>query len=118
MFILYGAAVLSAASSAMGAGLIDAEASRVKYSNCLTNFTITHLDQKTARGAFNKAAPDACPDERNAMIAAMKKDELAFGSSDTEATSFATEEANGVLSSFTEAYASYLSSNSRPMKAD
>lgn len=112
MFILYGVALLSASS----AGMVDAEASRVSYSNCLTDFTVTHLDQKTARAAFKKAAADACPDERNGMIAAMKKDELAFGSSETEATDYATEEADSVLSSFTEAYASYLSSNTRPMK--
>lgn len=114
MFILYGVALLSAAS----AGMVDAEVTRVTYSNCLTDFTVTHLDQKTARGAFNKAAPEACPAERNAMIAAIKKDELEFGSSDAEATTYATEEANSVLSAFTGSYAGYLSSNTRPVKAE
>lgn len=112
MFLLYGVALLSAAT----AGMADAEASRVNYSNCLTDFTITHLDQTTARGAFTKAATATCMDERNAMIAAIKKDELEFGSTDQEATDYATEEADGVLTSFTDGYAGYLSSNTRPVK--
>lgn len=112
MSILYGLALLTAASTAM----VDAEASRVNYSNCLTDFTVTHLDQKTARVAFRKAAETACAEERNAMIAAIKKDELEFGSSEAEATSYANEEAASVLSSFTEGYAGYLSSNTRPVK--
>ena len=58
----------------------------------------------------------ACSDERNAMITAMKKDEMEFGSSESEATSYATEEADGVLFSFTDGYAGYASSNTRPVK--
>ena len=52
------------------------------------------------------------------MIATMKKDEMAFGSSESEASSYATEEADGVLFSFTDSYAGYASSNTRPVKGD
>ncbi len=112
MFTLFAVVLLSSAST----GAADAETSRVNYSNCLTDFSITHLDQKTARGPFRKAAEEACPDERSAMIAAIKKDEIEFDSSEEEALAYATEEADSVLSSFTEAYAGYLSSNTRPVK--
>jgi len=112
MFLLYGVALLSAAT----AGMTDAEASRVDYSNCLTDFTITHLDKKTARGTYVKAAAAACMDERNAMLAAIKKDELEFGSTEKEATDFATEEVDGVLLSFTNGYSGFLNSNTRPVK--
>lgn len=112
MFLLSTVALLSATT----AGMADAETSRVNYSNCLTDFTTTHLDQKTARGPFRKAAAKACPDERSAMLAAMKKDELEFGSTEQEATTYANEEADGVLLAFTDAYAGYLSSNTRPVK--
>ncbi len=98
--------------------IADAETARVAYSNCLVEFTSTHLDEKTGTSAFKKAAPTACPDERNAMIATIKKDELEFGSSESEATSFATEEANGVLFSFTDGYAGYASSSTRPVKEE
>jgi hypothetical protein len=54
----------------------------------------------------------------SAMISAMKKDEMDFGSSESEATSFATEEADGVLFSFTDGYASFASSNTRPVKEE
>lgn len=111
MFTIYGVALLSAAT----AGMADAEAGRVNYSNCLTEFTIAQLDAKAARGAFKKAAAKACLDERNAMIAAMKKDEVEFGSTEQEATEYATEEADGVLFAFTDGYSSYLSSNTRPV---
>lgn len=111
MFTIYGVALLSAAT----AGMVDAEADRLNYSNCLTEFTITQLDAKTARGPFKKAAAKACPDERNAMIAAMKKDEIEFGSTEQEATEYATEEADGVLFAFTDGYSGYLSSNTRPV---
>lgn len=114
MFLLSTVALLSAAT----AGMADAETSRVNYSNCVTDFTITHLEQKTARGAFKKAAPDACPDERSAMIAAMKKDELEFGSTEKEAADYATEEADSVLLAFTDGYAGYLSSNTRPVREE
>ncbi len=96
--------------------IADAETTRVAYSNCLVEFTTTKLDEKAGTGAFKKAAPSACPDERAAMIAAIKKDEMEFGSSSSEATGFATEEADGVLFSFTDAYAGYESSNTRPVK--
>ncbi len=114
MFHIFSIALLSAA--AMGAA--DAETTRVSYSNCLTDFTTTHLDQKTARGSFRKAAAEACADERSAMIAAIKKDEMEFDSSQEEAMQFATEEADGVLSAFTDAYAGYLSSNTRPVRQE
>ena len=52
------------------------------------------------------------------MISAIKKDEMTYGSSDDEATSFATEEADGVLFAFTDSYAGYLSSSTRPVKQE
>ncbi|GAA0482325.1 hypothetical protein GCM10009096_25830 [Parasphingorhabdus litoris] len=112
MFSILSIALFSAATFSAA----DAETARVSYSNCLTDFTITHLDQKTARRAFNKAAVTACPDERSAMIAAIKKDEIEYESTEEEATQYATEEADGVISSFTGGYAAYLSSNTRPVK--
>jgi hypothetical protein len=105
-------------STVSAASIADADTARVAYSNCLVEFTIAQLDEKVGAGAFKKAAPAACSGERDAMIAAMKKDEMGFGSSDSEATSYATEEANGVLFSFSESYAGYSSSNTRPVKAD
>ncbi|MEP2102429.1 MAG: hypothetical protein ABJP02_13075 [Parasphingorhabdus sp.] len=112
MFILYSVALLTTAAT----GMADTETSRVNYSNCLTDFTITHLDQKTERRAFVKAAADACPDERSAMIAAMKKDELDFGSTEQEATDYANEEADGVLFAFRDGYSGYMNSSTRPVK--
>tara|TARA_R110000765_G_scaffold29208_2_gene69852 strand:- start:32 stop:376 length:345 start_codon:yes stop_codon:yes gene_type:complete len=98
------------------ATIADAESARVDYSNCLVDFTTAQLDMKTGTAAFKKAAKSACADERNAMISAMEKDEISYGSSASEATSFATEEADGVLFSFTDAYAGYASSSTRPVK--
>tara|TARA_R110000824_G_scaffold13280_6_gene57917 strand:- start:2865 stop:3212 length:348 start_codon:yes stop_codon:yes gene_type:complete len=98
--------------------IADPQSLRVAYSNCLADFTIAKLDEKIGTSAFKKAAVTACSSERDAMIAAMKKDELEFGSSESEATSFATEEADGVLFSFTDAYAGYASSSTRPVKEE
>lgn len=105
-------------STVSAATIADAGTARVAYSNCLVEFTSTHLDEKTGTSVFKKAAPTACPDERIAMIATIKKDELEFGSSESEATSFATEEADGVLFSFTDGYAGYASSSTRPIKEE
>ncbi|OAN99537.1 hypothetical protein [Parasphingorhabdus sp.] len=96
----------------------DVEPFRLSYSNCLTDFTTLHLDQKTGTRAFKDAAKSACADERNAMVSAITKDELEFGSSQSEATTYAEEEADGVLFSFTDGYAEYANSNTRPMKAE
>lgn len=103
-------------STVSTATIADPDTARVAYSNCLVDFTITKLDEKVGTSAFKSAATSACANERNAMIAAMKKDEMEFGSSDSEATSFATEEADGVLFSFTDSYAGFVSSNTRPVK--
>ena len=113
MFTFLSIALFSAVSSA---ALADAETARVAYSNCLVEFTNAQLDQKVGTSAFKKAAETACLEQRAAMIAAMKKDEIAFGSSQSEATTFATEEANGVLFSFTDGYAGFANSNTRPVK--
>ncbi|MFT6008988.1 MAG: hypothetical protein ACI9TB_002224 [Parasphingorhabdus sp.] len=103
-------------STVSAATIADADTARLAYSNCLTEFTTAQLDEKIGTSAFKKAATTACSDERNAMITAMKKDEMGFGSSESEATSYATEEADGVLFSFTDGYAGYASSNTRPVK--
>ena len=105
-------------STASATTIADAETARVAYSNCLVEFTIAQLDEKTGTSVFKKAAAAACADERSAMIAAMKKDEMDFGSSEAEATRYATEEANGVLFAFTDGYAGYASSNTRPVKEE
>ncbi len=105
-------------STVSAATIADAETARVAYSNCLVDYTSTQLDEKTGTSAFKRAAPTACPDERTAMIAAIKKDELDFGSSESEATGFATEEADGVLFAFTDGYAGFASSNTRPVKEE
>lgn len=109
---------LALISTVSAATIADAGTARVAYSNCLVEFTTTKLDAKVGTSAFRAAATSACTDERAAMIAAMKKDEKEFGSSESEATSFATEEADSVLFSFTDSYAGFVSSNSRPVKED
>lgn len=100
------------------ATIADAETARVAYSNCLVDFTTTQLDEKTGTSAYKKAAQTACSGERDAMISAIKKDEMTYGSSDDEATSFAKEEADGVLFAFTDSYAGYVSSHTRPVKEE
>ena len=105
-------------STMSAATIADAETARVAYSNCLVEFTSAQLDTKAETSAFKEAAPAACADERTAMIAAIRKDEMEFGSSANEATIFATEEADGVLFSFTDGYAGYARSNTRPVKEE
>lgn len=105
-------------STVSAASIADAETARVAYSNCLVDFTVAQLDEKTGTGAFKKAAKTACVAEREAMISAIKKDEITYGSSDEEAASFATEEADGVLFAFTDSYAGYASSSTRPVRQD
>ncbi|MEO9633300.1 MAG: hypothetical protein ABJF89_14690 [Parasphingorhabdus sp.] len=105
-------------SAASLASIADAETSRVSYSNCLVDFTIAQLDQKTGTSAFRKAAQSTCTAERDAMIASIKKDEMEFGSSEAEASSYAAEEADGVLFAYTDSYAGYASSNTRPVQEE
>lgn len=115
MFAFLSIALFSAVSAT---NVADAGTARVAYSNCLVDFTNAQLEEKVGTGTFKKAAQTACPDERNAMIAAMQKDEMEFGSSQSEATSYATEEADGVLFAVTDGYAGYASTNTRPVKED
>lgn len=105
-------AILVSASAAT----MDAETDRVAYNNCLVEFTSTHLDQGTTLSAFRKAAKDACTSERDALVAAIKKDELEFGSTNQEATDYAVEEAGNVLFSYIDSYNGYLNSSTRPVK--
>jgi adenosylmethionine-8-amino-7-oxononanoate aminotransferase len=46
----------------------------------------------------------------------IKKDEISYNSPESEAAQFATEEADNVLFAFTDGYAGYASSNTRPVK--
>ena len=105
-------------STVSAATIADADTARVAYSNCLVDFTTAQLDEKIGAGPFKKSASAVCLDERAAMIAAIKKDEMEFGSSASEANQFATEEADGVLFSFTDAYAGYANTSTRPVKEE
>ena len=108
-------ALFSAVSTASTA---DIESARVGYSNCLVDYTVEQLEMKTGTSAFKKGAKNACSEERQAMISALKKDEMEFGSSESEATSYATEEADSVLFAYTDNYAGYASSNTRPVREE
>lgn len=112
MITMFSIALLSSAASLA----LDADTMRKNYNNCLVDFTIEHLDLKTGVGPFRKAAEDACQSERDAMAAAIKKDEMQFGSSEAEATEYAEEEVGGVLFAFTDMYGGYLNGNTRPVK--
>lgn len=112
MFAMFSTGFLLFAS----ANIVDAEASRIAYSNCLVDFTVEHLGKKTAAGAYKKAAKSACTAQRDAMAAAMAKDEIEFGSTEAEAKSYAEEEVSGVLFAFTDGYSEYLSSNTMPVR--
>ena len=105
-------------SSASATTVVDSEAARVAYSNCLVEYTVAQLVEKTGTSTFKKAAQTACPEERKGMIAAVKKDEMSYGSSESEATSYATEEADNVLFAYTDGYAGYASSNTQPVKVE
>ena len=112
MFYIMVASVLAVSA----ASVIDAEDNRVAYNNCLVDFTIEHLALGTGVSAFRNAAQNACATEKSALISAIKKDELQFGSSEKDATEYATEEAEGVLFSYTDGYSGYKNSNTKPMK--
>ena len=86
-------AILVSASAAT----MDAETDRVAYNNCLVDFVITHLDQKSNLSTFRTTSKEACTQERDALISSIKKDELEFGSTNQEATDYAEEEAGNVL---------------------
>ena len=96
--------------------MMDSETDRISYNNCLVDFVSTHLDQKTGLSAFRKAAKEACTNERDVWIAAIKKDELEFGSTEQEAKEYAQEEAGNVLFGYIDSCMGYLNSNTRPVK--
>ena len=106
------------AASAAATAMMDMETDRVAYNNCLVDFTTEHLDLKTGTRDFKTAAKDACANERNSYISSIKRDELEFGSTESEATTYATEEADNVLYSYTDGYANYASSNTRPVREE
>jgi hypothetical protein len=51
--------------------------------------------------------------EREAFVTATMKDEMGFGSSEAEARTYATEEADGVVASFAGNYDAFSASNTR-----
>ena len=106
------------AASAAAATMVDMETNRVAYNNCLVEFTTEHLNQKTGTKDFKSAAKAACETERTTYIASIVKDELEFGSTDGEARTYATEEADNVLWAYTDSYANYAMSNTRPVKEE
>ena len=113
MSAIFTIALLSATSS-----VADSEAMRVAYNNCLVDFTIEQLDAKINRREFSRTARNACVTQRDAMVAAIKKDELEFGSTEQEATDYANEETENVVFAYIDGYADYLSSNTRPVREE
>ncbi|SIN97148.1 hypothetical protein SAMN02745824_2484 [Parasphingorhabdus marina DSM 22363] len=113
MSAIFTIALLSATSS-----VADADSMRMAYNNCLVDFTIEQLDAKTKRSVFAKSAREACASQRDAMAAAIKKDELEFGSTEQEATDYANEETENVVFAFIDGYADYMSSNTRPVREE
>lgn len=113
MSAIFAIAFLSATTT-----VADAEAMRVAYSNCLVDFTVEQLEAKINRREFSRTARNACATQRDAMAAAIKKDELEFGSTDQEATAYANEETENVVFAFIDGYADYLSSNTRPVREE
>ncbi|MFC4292107.1 hypothetical protein ACFOWX_06740 [Sphingorhabdus arenilitoris] len=99
--ISYGVAIFLSMAAA-GNPLDDA---RKAYNNCLVELHNKNVDAKTSASGFRKAAEENCTDERKAYIDIMIAEEKRYGSSQAEATEYATEEADAVSGSITSAYA-------------
>lgn len=112
MFAMLSIALLTATS----ANFADAEAMRISYSNCLTDYTVEQLDLKVGAGTFKKAIQEACSTERDAMFNAIKKDEIEYDSSEQDAIDYANEEVESVWFAFADGYTGYMNSSTRPMK--
>lgn len=115
---LIWAALALTITSSSGAGtaftaINDSEAMRKAYSSCMKDYANAQLDAKMAASEFRRAAKTACASERDAFVAATIKDEMGFGSSEAEARTYATEEADGVVASFAGNYDAFSASNTR-----
>ncbi len=86
---------------------------RNAYNKCLKTYSNEQLEAATPAKDFGKGVRETCLDQRNAMMAAIVKDEMSYGGKKDEAERYATEEADGVVAAYTGSYPDYLSGNIR-----
>ena len=89
---------------------------RKAFSNCLVEFSIEHLDLKTSVGAFRKASQTACEAKRDIYRGMIAKEDIASGSTKSEAKQFADEEVENITKGFVDSYGQHVSGNTRPVK--
>lgn len=107
MFISNIAALLVAPSLIISAAVIaddPQDEARTEYSNCLV---VKHNEaMKTASPVkqFEKMVETMCTEERTKFFDIIYESEKEFGSSNSEAKEYATEEADGVIQFIVDAY--------------
>jgi hypothetical protein len=74
---------------------------RTAYNECLTKFTNDSLDEGLSSRDFAKAAIEACPDEKTQFVDVIVKSEMQYGGQASEARTYANEEAQMIIDSFT-----------------
>ncbi len=79
---------------------------RKAFNNCMIETHNTAVGEKASPSAFIKTSDEACPTERAAYKEILVKSERSYGSSQSEAEKFASEEiqmiVDSIVSSFNE----------------
>ena len=85
------------------------------YNDCLLKLTVSSLDAKKSADEFEKAAGSDCATQEQAYHDAVQQSEVQFGSSASEAKSYADEEVSNLLASMKANYSSFLESGTQPV---
>lgn len=89
------------------------ETARQSLNTCLASYTNAKLDAETSSSEFTKSIAAACTKEQSELKALVIKVEMQYGDKRDEAESYAAEEIQMIIDSYTGSYGEYLSSKTR-----
>ena len=97
--------IIATALLSMAAMKGDAmDTARKSFNNCMIEVHNTAVDEKASPRAFIQTSDAACPMERAAYKEILVKSERSFGSSQTEAEKFASEEIQMIVDSIVTSF--------------
>ncbi|WP_445784225.1 hypothetical protein [Sphingorhabdus sp.] len=97
--------IIATALLSMAAMKGDAmDTARKSFNNCMIEVHNTAVGEKASPSAFIKTSDAACPTERAAYKEILVKSERSYGSSQTEAEKFASEEIQMIVDSIVTSF--------------
>lgn len=89
---------------------------RIEYSNCIVRVMNEKLEADASKKSFQDAAKETCSAERQAFTKLVAASEKEYGSDDTEANTYAEEEATNILNGWSTSFDGHKAAKTRAVE--